>query len=414
MKSIKKSVKRKSSRNKSLRNKYKKSLRNKSLRKKSLRNKYKKSLRNKYKKSLRRKRTRKSVKRKRTRKSVKRKRTRKSVKRKRTRKSVKRKRTRKSVKRKNSKKYKFLPSINFTKKEKVPKGEHSLGNVIETLKGLKEDGPWILHIRHGFSCANSAKEAGGNLGKQQDYTASVLHKEGIKQAQELGKTLGSDVDIKTEISDTFYSSVIPRAIETAYYIQQGMGRQNPKVCPVKGLREKAKGVDIGIVGENYNKDNFGISQECFSKLYPKAYKNIKGDSTIQTQTRCARSLILDLSGYDNFAAVSDERFDGGRMNKTREEYGRHLYDTLMEFNNGKKFIPVVSHGGVIEKLTGVKVDNTGIVAYKPVKDQMQIRVVYDGVKKITGGGGYDENCRPTSDDCWKSQKKIFFKPIILN
>ena len=118
-------------------------------------------------------------------------------------------------------------------------------------------------------------------------------------------------------------------------------------------------------------------------------------------------MLFRSSGYPDDNIVNDERFKGERMEyMTPKEYNKKLYDILTNLNPNKNFIPVVSHGGIIEHLTGVKVGNTGIVAYKPDSfGKDQIHVVYDGVKKIKGGGRLDKNCKPQANDCWKSQIK---------
>ena len=97
-----------------------------------------------------------------------------------------------------------------------------------TADGRKPD-VILLFVRHGFSCANFVKETrliGGGLSQglqmMGGFPASPLNAAGIAQAEAFGAVLKhiSDDDKDIIFSPEFYSSNLPRAIETAFYIQK--------------------------------------------------------------------------------------------------------------------------------------------------------------------------------------------------
>ena len=234
----------------------------------------------------------------------------------------------------------------------------------------------ILFIRHGFSCANFIKQEKTGGGIRQGikafggFPSSPLNKIGIEQASAFGSALSSleHTPLSFRFSPEFYSSNLPRAIETAFYIQQKISETAKTIIPINHVKESGSG------GENTSK-----SLAYYRKHYPQIDDLVEtGGVKIESPDYkgVPDAIIPDkFGGWDDGTAGAPRtdifNFSGATPADKRRAfisnfitYWKSVHPALAKAPGGPIIIPIVSHGSTMKKFftDGEKLGNLGAVA----------------------------------------------------
>ena len=235
--------------------------------------------------------------------------------------------------------------------------EHAAKNIENFISTSKSNNAKyvFLFIRHAFSCANYIKESQlfGSLTQGFYFPAAPLTSVGINQSENVGKNILNNLKSlpdDLQLIDATYSSNLPRAIETAYYINKGLGRFR-KVVPINGVKESGS-----------SRENIPLSYEEYKQLYPQLESILPN---VESNIAGISEEILKPGGLDGNPVKSEVLMD-------KDSFYRTLVSELKskKYNDSEKvyIVPIVSHGKSIEKYLlsrsdcKGKIGNLGIVS----------------------------------------------------
>ena len=290
-----------------------------------------------------------------------------------------------------------------------------------------------LFIRHGFSCANYVKQTSmpgiGSMTQGLRFPASPLTTTGIRQAREVGQQiikaihLDDELNGQYQLSREFYSSNLPRAMETAYYLQQGTAAAvldarsaggavarfgRGEIVPIDGVKESGntgenKPMDIeeykkyypqfneivSRIRDNDVKNNFGVTKPIL-QAGGDGQKPVKGNILLGTDHRVAffKALAAEMK------AVAKRRRRQRQKDGEPPEGG----------DNKIVVVPIVSHGSTLTKhllseslFPDAKLGNVGIIAVATdavgniipnTVTHKKATLVFSGFSKKTGANDY--------------------------
>lgn len=214
---------------------------------------------------------------------------------------------------------------------------------------------YILWIRHGFSCANYMKmtdrlyKISGHI----EYDAP-LTKLGYEQAYSVGPLIFDTVskeNKKLEFIPIFFSSMLSRALETAYNMKKGLTK-------VDSLFSKIPIVAVPYIEEKSAFPNIEKIVKIDKQNEP---QNI---NILEKELPFKVNVLENLNPYSKsgepITRVSVKKFYKDSLPKIfknlRKSFGYRV--------NNNSVLILVSHGHLIKEATGVNIGNVGAVLQK--------------------------------------------------
>jgi len=222
---------------------------------------------------------------------------------------------------------------------------------------ITPDTTFVLWIRHCNSCANEAgklyyiRARGVRALTDKLFRQTLCTKLGIEQAMKAGTEIrNTNLPRLFNSGIDFYSSVLPRAVQTAVIVARKTILKGPKITVqrIPYIIEHAHGYNH-MVGNRGSQSSLTYEK---SNDYAKAIQCVFGDK---------RVIVADnVSGIDyvpNKVFISDGE----------DDYDKFLKEILPTFKKGPKLNVVVGHGGFIRTnvLGGIMKDLSDFKLYHP-------------------------------------------------